>query len=382
MSLTIAKTRPYRPSLQAAPPDPPDPPKESPRQERTQERTQERPRQPETVKPIERDKPTAKDYRRLLVDARRKQLKLTSDAAKRMERNFDASAKRIRGLIEALPDEASARRDTLRSLLSDIDAVLSALRSDQNNLLGAGLLELSQQAADTQVATADLVGAASEPRLAPSITRAVKLTDGAEIEVRFGRLAVGAVERISQRVYSDGLTLSQRLHHIDEATRAAVGDTVVQGITEQVSARELGKRVQSALSTPGKETPRYQAMRIARTEINNVHREATVMAALDGQTGQLKSYIEGFRWNLSLGHKNADICDGWAGHGIYRPDEVPVDHPHGLCYLTTELVDLPGIGGPGKKPDTDRIPETELRYYAEKQQDPVAQRLLDRRRVA
>lgn len=314
------------------------------------------------------------DYRQILIDSRKRQLRLTATAVKRLEVTFDAAIQSITQKIESLPAERVGtpwHRAQLQ-LIADIRSVMDGLRKDYTTLLEAGMVELAQNAADRESAVAALVNAPPDPQLAITYDEAFNLTNGQSINVSFGNLAIRAVDRVATRYYRDGLKLSERIHRFDTYGRKIIEDTLMQGIVEGISARDMAKRLQTAMgeaSLDGKPPTRYQAMRIARTEINNAHREAHVMST-EAAPGVLKEYIRGVRWNLSLSHQDADICDIWATHdsgmgpGVYLPADVPADHPHGLCFTTTVLKEIPESGIGGKAPDTANVPPSQIAYYA------------------
>lgn len=317
----------------------------------------------------------ASDYRRIVLDARKRQLRLTADYVNRLEATYDAAINYIIRKIVALPERAVGldwHRAQLQ-LIRDIDAEMVRLRRDYTEQLGGGMHEIAQATADREARIAELVEAAKDRNLAATEGTTLRLASGAEIGVQYGRLAATAVQRVSERYYRDGLNLSTRLYNLEQNTRKLVEDTIVQGITEQVSARDLAKRMEGALAKMGAANPRYNAMRIARTEINNAHREASVIAAqIDPESGTLKEYVRGIRWHLSASHPKPDICDWFAsadpdglGPGVYLPGSVPVDHPHGLCFTTTELKAFPGtVGGIGsKRPDVAAVPTSQIAYY-------------------
>lgn len=333
----------------------------------------------------DRGAPSATDYRKILVAARRRQLEVSRENLGRLEATFNAAAESLAGQLLNVPgymldEEGAIRQAFLRQIIQSLDATLANLRQDYGALLDVGLLEGAQAAADRQAAVEALMtsSAAKDPHLEASLRRLVSLSDGSQVTAAFGRTALGAVEALARRIYGDGLKLSDRLYNLDQGARKVVEDTIVQGVAEQVSAVHLAERLQESLAAAGADNPRYQAMRIARTEINNAHREASVRAALDPETGEMKDFLAGVRWNLSLSHQAPDICDVWAAHdegageGIYSPASVPVDHPHGLCFVTMELKAFPGVSGPGKEPDVEGVPDSQVDYYAE-QGDAAAQ---------
>lgn len=256
--------------------------------------------------------PTAADYRALLVKHRRTQLEMTRDHLQRLAQTYDRAAAAIVERVRALPDSVERTGtgwlNAQLNLLIQIDEEVARFRADYGQLLDLSMLSTAQQAADREAEVARLVGAPVQPNLLPSIERTITLSTGVDITAQFGVLARSAVEGVANRYYRDGLQLSQRLYNLQQETRKVVEDTIVQGIAQGTSARDLATQVQAAMAKDGVQTPRYNAMRIARTEINNTHREATVQAVIDPDTGGTKSYVTGVRWNLSLSHPAPDIC--------------------------------------------------------------------------
>jgi hypothetical protein len=260
-----------------------------------------------------------------------------------------------------------------------LDRILTNLRAEFADGLTASMANVAQIAANRERAVIQLFDKPADSRLPPDQQTLFNTPEGA-LSIRFGAVAAAAVERCAARVWSDGWKLSDRLYNMDRATRAQVSDTIVQGVAEQVSARELARRLESSLSQAGADNPRYKAMRIARTEINSAHREAHILSTMDPATNAKKDWIQGVGWRLSASHPHADICDVWAaddtglGPGNYEPGDVPSDHPHGLCYTVTVLKALPNIVVATKTPRPDLVSAKEAEYYAKNQDDPAAQR--------
>jgi hypothetical protein len=324
-------------------------------------------------------------YRQLLREERARQLSMTAQNVRRLSKVYGDAIDSVVMAVSTLPSYMLEKdiigQAYLRQLLQHLDSTLANLATDYGKMLDVSMLEMAQSAAEREAKTARMLETPNDHRLAAELTHAVTLSDGTQASVQFGIVAQNAVERAANRVWSDGWKLSDRLYNLDAATRQTVQDTIVQGVAEQVSAKELAARLQTSLTKAGADNPRYKAMRIARTEINTAHREAHILSTMD-ESGNLKPFLSGVRWNLSLSHPRADICDLWANgssdglpSGVYLPEDVPSDHPHGLCYTSSELVDYPGIGGPGKKPAIEGVPSSQVAYYA-RQGDPVAARRL------
>ena len=179
------------------------------------------------------------------------------------------------------------------------------------------------------------------------------------------------VEAVYNRRLSDGYNLSDRIWRLKTYAERSILDVVFQGIENGMSAVELSKAVEHFLlgrgpawttdvkpSVTGRGTVSYNALRLARTEINQAYHNMQKNLALDNPL------LIGQKWNLSNSHPTdwppseaymgyAEICEyrAYADHsglgpGVYPPGEAPPDHPNGLCYLTSvwkpveEILDL------------------------------------------
>ena len=177
--------------------------------------------------------------------------------------------------------------------------------------------------------------------------------------------------------YNDGFNLSDRVWRLQQYTQKSILDITTQGIMSGISAVELAKQVEGFLlkrgpawttgikrSVTGRGTVAYNALRLARTEINQAYHWVQKEMAKENPM------LIGQKWNLSNTHPTdwppsaaymgyPEICDYYAKHdhhglgeGVFPPGEAPPDHPNGLCYLTDvwkpveEILDLLGDPDP------------------------------------
>ena len=192
-----------------------------------------------------------------------------------------------------------------------------------------------------------------------------------------GGLADQFLDKYVNFRYNDGFNLSDRIWRIQEYTQKGILDITIQGIMSGISAVELAKQVEGFLlkrgpawttgikrSVTGKGTVAYNALRLARTEINQAYHWVQKEMAKENPL------LIGQKWNLSNTHPTdwppsaaymgyPEICDYRANHdhhglgeGVFPPGEAPPDHPNGLCYLTDvwkpveEILDLLGDPDP------------------------------------
>lgn len=208
-----------------------------------------------------------------------------------------------------------------------------------------------------------------------------------------GGLANQFLDKYVNFRYNDGFKLSDRVWRIQEYTQKGILDISIQGIMSGISAVELAKQVEGFLlkrgpawttgikrSVTGRGTVAYNALRLARTEINQGYHWAQKEMAKENP------FLIGQKWNLSNSHPTdwppsaaymgyPEICDYYAKHdhhglgeGVFPPGEAPPDHPNGLCYLTDvwkpveEILDLLGDPDPdwmGGESLTDTVTDTE-----------------------
>ena len=172
----------------------------------------------------------------------------------------------------------------------------------------------------------------------------------------------------SQRIYGDGFKLSQRLWRWDSESSTQIKNILNTGVTSGTSAWDLAKRLEGYVGADA-DCPRwassrlfkltkkdiaggdttglyskgacdgqgvsYNALRLARTEIQAVHN----MASLDVM--KRSPWVKGVNIKLSREHPEKDICDTMAEGSPYPIDETPLPpyHPHCLCYPESALMD-------------------------------------------
>lgn len=175
-----------------------------------------------------------------------------------------------------------------------------------------------------------------------------------------------------EHLYGDSLDLSQRIWRIDRDAREGINAVILNGISKGTSAWDLAAQLEQYLGANA-DCPRwtstrlygrtksdiasgdttgllrgkacdgsgvsYNALRLARTEIQKAHALATdkVLAS--------QPWVEKEKIHLSAAHPETDICDdtvsgGEKGEGVYTVGEVELPlHPNCLCYKTAVLME-------------------------------------------
>ena len=318
-------------------------------------------------------------FEQIVRAQRAKQLKWTRASAKRIDTILQNAARDTLVRLKEIAGTGSLEEAQKSAMLKSLTSTLETLKTDYGELMKLHLLGSSQIAADRELQiTGKLFNGAEFEQmtkgLRPEFARSATIANIGEVAVTFGKVAERAVNIAFQRIYQDGLTLSDRLWRLDNTTRTVMQDKVVGAIAKGTSARDLAKDLRSYLTEAGKGNARYNSMRLARTEINTVHREAHIQSCLDDK-GELKEFISAVGWRLSASHPAQDICDVWAsqdinslGRGNYLPKNVPVDHALGLCLTVTLLKARPDLQFVTKEPDTTNVPPSQLKRYGIEEQ--------------
>jgi hypothetical protein len=181
------------------------------------------------------------------------------------------------------------------------------------------------------------------------------------------------LQAANERLYGDGLRLSQRVWRLDQEGLAGIQETVYAAVARGDSAINLARELEAFLGA-GAECPRwtrtrlygltkqeiadgnrsglysgdecagqgvaYKALRLARTEIQYIHHAA------DDLVRAQMPWVEGERVRLSPSHPEIGcVCEdvvagGEEGNGTYPKGEIVLPlHPHCLCWKEALLMD-------------------------------------------
>jgi len=180
------------------------------------------------------------------------------------------------------------------------------------------------------------------------------------------------LEIAAEFLYDDGLNISGRIWRMDRDARDGMNQAISLAVSEGKSAWQLAGELEEFLGADA-DCPRwtstrlykrskkdiaagdmtglitnpncdgqgvaYNALRLARTEIQKAHALATdrVMAN--------SPWVEKEKINLSAQHPVRDICDdvveaGEKGEGVYEKGSIELPlHPNCLCYKTAVLME-------------------------------------------
>lgn len=176
---------------------------------------------------------------------------------------------------------------------------------------------------------------------------------------------------VTGQVYDSGWSLSRRIWGIQEKTLQDIHTVVAKGIAENKSVYDIAKDIEKYVDPNAKKTwdwnkvypgtnkkVDYNAQRLARTLTQHAFQQATK------RTNDPNPFVTGYEWHSALIHgRTCSICK--ERHGtIYKKDEVPMDHPNGLCTILPVVGNLSDVANqiadwteaePGTFPEIDQF---------------------------
>lgn len=186
------------------------------------------------------------------------------------------------------------------------------------------------------------VGTETEQQILSKVFEFAGIDPGNHFATMFSQVQNKVIKDIiSGNLYKDSKTLSSRIWTIADKTDNDIQYIINQGILEKKSALELAKDLEKFVSEPskrpwnwGKVYPDlmgtkidYNAQRLARTSINHAYQTATI------QSSGMNPFVKGIEWRSALIHgRTCDLCSERHGK-IFPKDNVPLDHPNGLCTM-------------------------------------------------
>ena len=137
------------------------------------------------------------------------------------------------------------------------------------------------------------------------------------------------------------LPLSSRIWRQIDLSTGRLEKEIQKGLLRGLSADELAAIVGKSLKPGVAGGVSYNAMRLARTEIQNAFHFTQIRYTRE------QPWVDGYQWHKSRSHAHVDICDTMAtgnhdgmGRGVYKKTTVPgKPHPHCFCYITSVLAD-------------------------------------------
>lgn len=172
------------------------------------------------------------------------------------------------------------------------------------------------------------------------------------IEGAYSYVAKDVVESIiSGKVYGGNWSLKKAIWSDTQKTQQDINKIIAAGVAENKSSYDIAKDLEKYVDPkarkdwewnkvyPGtKKVVDYNAQRLARTMVSHAYQQSLVAIVKDNP------FVTGIKWRSALIHgRTCQICQDRDGK-IFPKDDLPLDHPNGLCTFLVDMDDMKGVG--------------------------------------
>lgn len=220
----------------------------------------------------------------------------------------------------------SMRRSYLKKLTSQLKESYQSMRGDLEKSIKDGMLATSQAVVDANDVWLQKVG----------IT----------LQGAYSYVPGDIVSLISTgKIYGGDWTLSKVIWGHTQKTLHDIDQVVATGVAANKSAYEIAKDLEQYVNPlvkkewewskvyPGtNKKVDYNAQRLARTMVSHAYQQSLLA------TTKYNPFVRGYRWRSAHSSRTCEICNERDGK-LYLADDLPLDHPNGICTFIAELSD-------------------------------------------
>lgn len=261
-------------------------------------------------------------------------------------------AKEIKKMYEGIIDDISGRIEFLKSK----DNVSSVLRSqyleELRQEMSESILDVDKKISSTIKDNMEKVGSAV-------VTDNQKMLATMGFHDDLSSTAYSYVpkevinEIITGELYNGKWSLSGAIWQDNALQNKDLETIIARGVAANKSTYEIAKDLEQYVNPsamkpwnwsivyPGvRRKIDYNAQRLARTMVSHAYAENFV------RTTKNNPFIEAYKWLISNSDRVCPVCIGRAeddsyglGAGIYPKDQLPLDHPNGMCTFSIVMPD-------------------------------------------
>lgn len=275
------------------------------------------------------------EYERIALETRKKVSKLTLEQQRQLLNLYEITIDSLATKIIKAKDKSLTKR-----WLLDYKKELTKAKKELTKEISKSIRGFMTKVAKT--------GTETEQQILSKVFEFASIDPGNHFKTMFSHVQDKVVKDIiSGNLYKDNKTLSSRIWNYGNEFEGDIQYTVNQAILEKKSAIELAKDLEKYVKEPAKrgsdwgrcypnlrsKKVDYNAMRLARTSINHAYQNSSI------QSSNMNPFVEGIEWRSALIHgRTCDLCSERHGK-IFPKDDVPLDHPNGLCTMIPYIPD-------------------------------------------
>lgn len=255
-------------------------------------------------------------------------LRITKQQRRQIKSMYNKLDKEAKKNLKSLETQTSATAYLQRMRLTDFVASLqnasTAMNKDLESIIKGNMIIVSK-AVVSDVGT---------------------LLNKAKVSIKgaYAYVPTDIVTRISTgKVYESGWSLSSAIWSNNKKIHEDIQRIVAQGTAANKSAFDIAKDLERYVNPNARKDWKwnkvypgsnkvidYNAQRLARTLVSHSYQQSVIEIA------KTNPYTQGVKWISSGSERTCDLCEERDGK-IYPVDDVPLDHPNGMCTYTVVL---------------------------------------------
>lgn len=256
--------------------------------------------------------------------------KLSVTQAKQIRKLYKDLYKELQNKIKLLnlSDTVTSNSELylLKRLLKDIEKEYVNLNGNIQNLIKKNMEEVSKKVVEESAKYATSLG--------------FVIGNG------YYNLPTEIVNRVALgKLYEEGWSLSKIIWKQGRKISKDINSIIAKGIAQNESSYEIAKNLEKYVNPssvkpwdwskvyPGTNKKiDYNAQRLARTMVSHAYEQSIIVTTKDNP------FVKGIRWLTSNSHRTCEICVS-RDNKIYKPEELPLDHPNGMCTFEPVIED-------------------------------------------
>ena len=149
----------------------------------------------------------------------------------------------------------------------------------------------------------------------------------------------------SGKLYGEDWSLSKAIWGDSQKKAHDIDQIVAAGVAANKSAFDIAKDLEQYVNPSARKDWRwskvypgtskrvdYNAQRLARTMVSHAYQQSLLA------TTKHNPFVTGYKWSSAHTHRTCEICNERDGK-VYSADDLPLDHPNGMCTIMAELSD-------------------------------------------
>ena len=256
-------------------------------------------------------------------------VKITNEQAKHIKKLYRDLANEYKQELKVLQTKSNIsslmRAQYLKDFIKELEKDIEYLNQNVKNTITSSMLRVSKAVVEDSISLDKKMG------FSGIFTKQFYIPQDVVSIVSSGKL------------YDGKWTLSKAIWSDNKKKIDDINSIVAKGIAGNKSTYEIAKDLERYVNPRvrklwdwSKVYPHtskkidYNAQRLARTMVSHAYEEAFVESTKDNP------FIEAYQWEASGSDRMCPICEDRDGQ-IYPKDELPLDHPNGMCTFSVVI---------------------------------------------